>query len=111
MGYHIKRDGQFLCKEKVRAIYNNKYNFITFSTAHKSELLGCCDKCKERYYDIVSNLKEPIIVHDNKRRFAVGSAYKGSKLEGTVCINDAEGQDRDKNLANQLPGAGAYLLE
>ena len=57
---HIKRDGGFLCNQK-----KSKYNwrFITFSKAHKTILTDSfCKDCVKRYYDIVGNMKNPIIV-------------------------------------------------
>jgi hypothetical protein len=65
MGYHIKRDGAFLCKEKIRTkgLFMNKYNCISFSDAHQRvDLNTCCEGCVKRYYEIVSKLKNPIIV-------------------------------------------------
>jgi hypothetical protein len=66
MGYHIKRDGAFLCKEKIRTkgFFINKNNSISFSDAHKCVDLkyNCCGSCIKRYYEIVSKLKNPIIV-------------------------------------------------
>jgi hypothetical protein len=68
MGFHIKRDGGYLCGTKIirKGIWQNKYRFITFSDAHKyprKELdLRCCAGCKKRYYEIFKKLKKPIII-------------------------------------------------
>jgi hypothetical protein len=64
MGYHIKRDGAYLCKEKItnKRYWSNKYNFIPFSSAHANPLKGCCKGCKKRYFEILSKLENPIIV-------------------------------------------------
>ena len=62
MGYHIKRDGQYLCKAKIRRNGSILTYHIKFAEAHKSELKECCEDCKKRYYEIVSKLKEPIII-------------------------------------------------
>jgi hypothetical protein len=75
MGYHIKRDGQYLCRTKIvkTGIFKNKYAFIPFKDAHTSDLIHCCDKCKERYFQIVNNMKDPVIVNDKKKRLNRGS--------------------------------------
>jgi hypothetical protein len=70
MAYHIKRDGQFLCKTRIisKGIFKNKFNYIPFKQAHTSQLKSCCEACKKRYFEILSDLKEPIVVNDKNKR-------------------------------------------
>jgi hypothetical protein len=68
MGFHIKRDGGYLCKTKIikKGIWKNKFSFITFKDAHgypaKELELRCCEGCRKRYYEILKKLKDPIII-------------------------------------------------
>ena len=53
--YHIKRDGGFMCGQKIDNM-NPKWDGISFKVAHTSKLEHCCNKCKKRYFEVVSKL-------------------------------------------------------
>ncbi len=65
--YHIKRDGAWICGKSRKAWSYSNQGTITFKQAHNLKLSGCCEECKKRYYEILENLKGPIIVTQGPR--------------------------------------------
>jgi len=67
---HIKRDGAWLCKGDIGewAKLNKKYNSgeISFKDAHSytsdQHEKHTCSECTKKYYEILDNLDEPIII-------------------------------------------------
>ena len=65
--YHIRRDGGWICLQDKNKWRKKRERHISFSIAHLSgDLEGICNACKKRYYEILKNLKDPIIVKDRK---------------------------------------------
>lgn len=63
---HIRRDGEWLCKNQDSKWHKKRSTVIKFSHVHsltKKQLNSktFCKKCVKRYYEIVANLKDPII--------------------------------------------------
>lgn len=74
MASHIKRDGGWLCgkdqiKPKLKR-YSYRHSTINFSTAHRIDFgntrvcLTFCKQCVEKYYEILNNLEDPIVIED-----------------------------------------------
>ena len=67
MSYHIRRDGAWLCKKDITRsktiLKHLNERHVTFADAHKmGNLKYCCKDCLKRYYEIVSNMDNPIII-------------------------------------------------
>jgi hypothetical protein len=65
--YHIRRDGGWLCGKSKKDWAYALHSHISFSEAHKRNLKGCCKICQQRYYQILENMKDPIVVIDSRK--------------------------------------------
>lgn len=63
---HIKRDGAWLCKNQDSTWHKKRSNVMKFSHVHKlkdpKSEKNMCKKCLKRYYEILANQKQPLII-------------------------------------------------
>ena len=75
MPKHIRRDGAWLCKKDLPKPkpWHKKAEHISFKEAHSADLNASfvyknkehryfCGDCTKRYYEIVNNLADPIVI-------------------------------------------------
>jgi hypothetical protein len=61
--YHIKNENLTLCGDK--STKNKKLITISFHSANKSTLKGCCPVCREKYLEKITKLSNITVSDEN----------------------------------------------